>query len=261
MGKARRIGKSVGRPREFVMRTCRLFAVMAIGLALASAGGRGGLAAPSMSLQRDGSLEIGGRKLRCGPVRIMLPRRLNNLGVAGPGMIALNPRLLASYPEIVRLFVFAHECGHHHVGGSELGADCWAVRRGVREGWLDRNGLDQVCRSISDEPASSTHPSGRRRCGNLDRCFASAIAALPKPPGATAGAGTSAVARAGDTAPRLLVQPTLVRTGRVRSAEPNPAPVRNKDHGFNAGPDGRPMSRALTNGPATSVAERGEEQR
>jgi hypothetical protein len=245
------------------MSSSRLFGVIAAALALAGAGSSAGLSAPSMSLKRDGSLDIGGRNLRCGPIRIMLPRRLNNLGVAGPGMIALNPRLLASYPEIMRLFVFAHECGHHHVGGSELGADCWAVRRGVREGWLDRNGLDQVCRSVRDEPASSTHPSGRRRCGNLDRCFASAIAALPKPPKppeATAGAGPSAVARAGDAAPRLLVQPTLVRTGRVRSAEPNAATERSKDHGFNAGPDGRPMSRAMADGPATSVAERGEKQ-
>jgi hypothetical protein len=214
------------------MRTCRLFAMIAAALALASVGSSPGLSAPAMSVKRDGSLEMGGRKLRCGPVRIMLPRRLPNLGVAGPGMIALNPRLLSQYPEIVRLFVFYHECGHHHVGGSELGADCWAVHRGVREGWLDRDGLGQVCRSVRDEPASSTHPSGRRRCGNLDRCFATAVAALPKPPSATASAGVSAVPRVGDAAPKLLAQPTLVRTGRVGSAEPKPAPARNQSHGF-----------------------------
>jgi hypothetical protein len=200
------------------MSSSRLFGVIAAALALVGVGSSAGLSAPSMSLKRDGSLDIGGRNLRCGPIRIMLPRRLNNLGVAGPGMIALNPRLLSSYPEIVRLFVFAHECGHHHVGGSELGADCWAVRRGVREGWLDRNGLEQVCRSVSDEPASSTHPSGRKRCMNLDRCFASAVAALPKAPSATAEA--SVVPRPGTAAPKLLAQPTLVRTGTGRGMFP-----------------------------------------
>ena len=215
------------------MRSCRLSVMIAAALALVSAGSGAALSAPSMSLKRDGSVEIAGRKLRCGPVRIMLPRRLNNLGVAGPGMIALNPLLLSRYPEIVRVFVFAHECGHHHVGASELGADCWAVRRGVREGWLDRDGLGQVCRSVSDEPASSTHPSGRRRCMNLDRCFASAIAALPKPADAIASAGVS-VARAGDAAPKLVAQPTLVRTGSVRSTEPKAASARNDSHGFNA---------------------------
>jgi hypothetical protein len=220
------------------MSSSRLFGVIAAALALVGVGSSAGLSAPSMSLKRDGSLDIGGRNLRCGPIRIMLPRRLNNLGVAGPGMIALNPRLLSSYPEIVRLFVFAHECGHHHVGGSELGADCWAVRRGVREGWLDRNGLEQVCRSVSDEPASSTHPSGRKRCMNLDRCFASAVAALPKAPSATAEA--SVVPRPGTAAPKLLAQPTLVRTGTVRSAEPKPAPARHQSHGFNADSGGEP---------------------
>jgi hypothetical protein len=216
------------------MRSCRLSVMVAAALVLVSIGSRAALSAPSMSLKRDGSVEIAGRKFRCGPVRIMLPRRLNNLGVAGPGMIALNPLLLSRYPEIVRVFVFAHECGHHHVGASELGADCWAVRRGVREGWLDRDGLGQVCRSVSDEPASSTHPSGRRRCMNLDRCFASAVAALPKPPDAIASAGASAVARVGDGAPKLVAQPTLVRTGRVHSAEPKPASERADSHGFNS---------------------------
>ena len=215
------------------MRSRRLSVMIGAALALASVGSGAAHSAPAMSLKRDGSVEIAGRKLSCGPVRIMLPRRLNNLGVAGPGMIALNPLLLSRYPEIVRVFVFTHECGHHHVGASELGADCWAVRRGVRDGWLDREGLGQVCRSVRDEPESSTHPSGRRRCMNLDRCFASAIAALPKPQDAIANAGAPTV-RPGGSAPKLVAEPTLVRTGSVRSAEPKPASERNNSHGFNA---------------------------
>jgi hypothetical protein len=156
------------------------------------------------------------------------------MGIAGPGFIALNPRLLSSYPEIVRLFVFFHECGHHHVGGNELGADCWAVEQGVREGWLDRDGLEQVCRVFGNDPQTSTHPSGKRRCKNLDRCFASALATQRKPQQETADGGASAVAPAGDGAPKLLSPPTLVRTGSVRSAETSSTSEGSKSHGFYA---------------------------
>ena len=55
-------------------------------------------------------------------------------------------------PPTVRLFVFNHECGHLSVGDSELDADCYAVNRGVREHWLDRKGLNQVCDSFEGVP-------------------------------------------------------------------------------------------------------------
>ena len=134
-------------------------------------------AAPPVSLQPDGSLQIAARKLRCGDVRNVLDARLLNLGISVPDakLLVINPALVARQPGTVRLFVYHHECGHHHVGASERGADCWAVRRGVREGWLDSAGLAQICKSFANAPATATHPSGARRCGNLSRCFAAAV--------------------------------------------------------------------------------------
>jgi len=133
-------------------------------------------AAPPISLQPDGSLQIAARKLRCGAVRNVLDTRLANLGISVPDakVLVINPALVARQPGTVGLFVYYHECGHHHVGASELGADCWAVRRGVREGWLDSAGLAQICKSFGNASATATHPSGARRCGNLSRCFAAA---------------------------------------------------------------------------------------
>jgi hypothetical protein len=229
------------------MRTCRLSVMIAIALVLASIGGSAGLSASPMSLKRDGSIEIGGRTLRCGPVRLMLARRLANLGVAGPGMIALNPGLLSRYPETVRLFVFYHECGHHHVGASELGADCWAVNRGVREGWLDENGLGQVCRTFGNAPETSTHPSGKRRCSNVNRCFASAVAALPRQQDAPATSRASAVPGAADKPPQPLAPPALVRTGRSLSADPVAADKHHKGQGFSAAQQGERCSAPLCN--------------
>jgi hypothetical protein len=164
--------------------------------------------------QKDGTLLIAGRALRCGTNRNVLDRHLPNLGLAAPGVVVFNPRHLSRWPDTVRLFVYHHECGHHHVGGDELAADCWAVKAGVREGWLDRDGLRHVCRSFGGGPATSTHPSGARRCASLDRCFATAAASLAKAKAAAAASQVPAATPAAASAPPKLIEgPVLQRSG------------------------------------------------
>jgi hypothetical protein len=169
--------------------------------------------ASPVSLQRDGAITMAGRALKCGAVRNVLDSRLPNLGIASPGLLVMNPRLLTKQPQTVRLFVFYHECGHHHVGGNELKADCWAVGEGVREGWLDRKGLTQVCASFNDAPPTPTHPSGRQRCGNLDRCFAAASQRQRTAAASVAGSAAKSAP------PKLTSGPTLVRPGVVPEQE------------------------------------------
>ncbi len=123
------------------------------------------------------SVTLAGRKVSCGKADIMVDRELPSEGGAGDTILILNPVMLNKQPPTVRLFVFSHECGHLHVGDSELDADCYAVNRGVNEGWLDRKGLNQVCDSFEGAPETDTHPSAKRRCAALDRCFAKALAA------------------------------------------------------------------------------------
>jgi len=122
------------------------------------------------------SVTLAGRKVSCGKADIMIDRSLPSEGGAGETVLILNPTMLNQQPPTVRLFVFNHECGHITVGDSELAADCHAVHRGVAEGWLDRRGLKQVCDSFEGAPETDTHPSAKRRCANLDRCFAKALA-------------------------------------------------------------------------------------
>src|SRR5215467_5676702 len=178
----------------------RLRASLALAFVCVGMGGGPAESASSISLQRDGAVAIAGRVLRCGGVRNVL-----------------NPGLLSRQSEIVRLFVFHHECGHHHVGGNELKADCWAVNEGVKAGWLDREGLAQACRSFGDAPATATHPSGARRCANLDRCFATAVAAHAKELAAQQTPRPDLVAaRVARDAPKLVSGPTLVRSGTLR---------------------------------------------
>lgn len=169
--------------------------------------------AQSIAKQRDGSVLIAGRSLRCGKMRNVIDPGLPNLGLAAPGVVVFNPRQLNRWPDTVRLFVFHHECGHHHVGGDELGADCWAVKEGVRDGWLTREGLGQVCRSFGGGPATSTHPSGARRCASLDRCFATAMAAKEKAAKKTIEAQAAPAATPSPDAPKLIEGPVLKRSG------------------------------------------------
>ena len=122
------------------------------------------------------SVTLAGRKVSCGKADIYVDRDLPSEGGAGDTVLILNPDMMNQQPPTVRLFVFTHECGHISVGDSELDADCFAVNRGVRERWLDRKGLTEVCDSFEGAPETDTHPSAKRRCANLDRCFAKAMA-------------------------------------------------------------------------------------
>ena len=182
---------------------------------------------------RTSSVEIAGRSWRCGNVPIVMDRRFPSIaaaeigmgsrgGPSGGGRLILNPNLLADETETVRVFIFHHECGHTRVGGSELGADCWAVGEGVRTGWLTRGNLREVCRSFADMPETSTHPSGARRCRNLDQCFATALAAQPPSPDSVAQSPPPLPTRTAAVIPR----PQLVRSGYLtaRTGERRPCP-------------------------------------
>ena len=129
----------LGKPRRVLKmrwsRWCRHVAALSL---LASFAPHELYAATPISLQKDGAVSVAGRSLRCPNTWAVLNWRLPNLGLAARGVVVLSPRLLNQQSDTVRLFVFHHECGHHHVGGSETGADCWAVKQGVRQGWLDR---------------------------------------------------------------------------------------------------------------------------
>jgi hypothetical protein len=137
------------------MRFRRLFAASGAAAFMCCCLGIGGVkSAAPVALDTDGSIRIGARKLQCGGVRNVPDTRLPNLGISVPDakLLVINPMLVARQPKLVRLFVFHHECGHHHVGASEFNADCWAVRRGVRDGWLDKARLAQVCNSFGSAP-------------------------------------------------------------------------------------------------------------
>ncbi len=122
-------------------------------------------------VSKANALEIAGKEVTCSHNRLIVDNRLENEGMSDGRNIVINKKLLRQFSPEVQWFIFYHECGHSHVGRSELKADCWAIREGKRQGWLKEEHLKPICDSWEDAPATATHPSARRRCSNISMCF------------------------------------------------------------------------------------------
>jgi hypothetical protein len=71
----------------------------------------------------------------------------------------------------VKQWIYAHECGHQFRGQDEETADCFAVQRGRRQGWLTPEGLEEVCTFISPAKGDAMHFSGSYRCTYMRQCY------------------------------------------------------------------------------------------
>ena len=129
-------------------------------------------AAVSGTIVPAGQMSIKGQSLICGRRPTVLDNNLDDYGAAFPGFIILNPKLLARVPAVVQRWIYAHECAHQFRGPDEATADCFAVQRGRRAGWLNQEGLEQVCTFIRPAAGSFMHPAGPRRCEIMRQCFA-----------------------------------------------------------------------------------------
>ena len=119
-----------------------------------------------------GQLVLDGRKISCGQTPTVLYDMLDDYGAAYHGFIILNPRLMQKISTAVKLWSYAHECGHQIVGANEDAADCFAVQWGRQQGWLSSQGLEEVCSFIAKARASSVHRAGPERCKSMRVCFA-----------------------------------------------------------------------------------------
>lgn len=126
-------------------------------------------AEPRAKLVAPGSLVVAGRTLTCGDTPTMI-RDIPGYAVSS-NVIVLNLRALNALPRTVRWLVYYHECGHIHVGASEVEADCWAVKRARREGWLTASGLGQVCATFNQVGHGAAHPAPEQRCALMRQCY------------------------------------------------------------------------------------------
>ena len=119
-----------------------------------------------------GQLASDGHKVTCDNRPTVLDNKLNDFGAAYPGFLILNPTLLNQVSTPIKMWVFARECGHQFRGVEEEQADCFAVERGQRSGWLTLKGLDEVCQFLADAKINKAHYAGTRRCQAMRECYA-----------------------------------------------------------------------------------------
>lgn len=119
-----------------------------------------------------GSLVLDGVRQMCGRRPTVLDNQLDDYGAAYPGFLIMNPRLLDRVSTPVKFWIYAHECGHQFRGPDEETADCFAVQRGRRQGWLSPGGLEEVCEFIRPARGDMMHLSGSHRCEYMRQCYA-----------------------------------------------------------------------------------------
>ena len=119
-----------------------------------------------------GALTYDGQSFACGRFPAMLNARLDDYGAAFFGFVLLNPARFDALPLTLKRYAYAHECGHQYVGYDEGEADCYAVRRGRREGWLDGAAMDEICAFIGRSKGDGVHALGTRRCQMMRQCLA-----------------------------------------------------------------------------------------
>jgi len=117
-----------------------------------------------------GKLVISGRRLTCGNTQTLL-RDFEGFAVSST-VIMLNMQAMKDLPQQVQWLIYYHECGHILLGPSETSADCYAVRRARREGWLDERGLNDICAVFNIAGHGPVHPNPQSRCDQLRQCFA-----------------------------------------------------------------------------------------
>ena len=145
--------------------------MLAAGSALWALAPAGLDAAPKEKVLAPGTLKLGGRTMSCGRTPTLISHTFWDYGGARKGIIILNPTKLEGLSEAARLYVYAHECGHQLFGPKETRADCYAVERGKRDGWLNRTGMMEVCAFLAPHPGDWVHPPGIKRCEIMTKCY------------------------------------------------------------------------------------------
>ena len=149
----------------------RLGILLALFLALVAVNPEEDVAAYDQGrLVAPGRLVIAGRRLSCGATATLV-RDFEGFAVSST-VIMLNMQAMKDLPRPVQWLIYYHECGHILYGPSETAADCYAVRRARREGWLNQKALDDVCAVFNIAGHGSLHPDPEARCNQLRQCFA-----------------------------------------------------------------------------------------
>ncbi|GAB4233429.1 MAG: hypothetical protein Kow0032_16690 [Methyloligellaceae bacterium] len=128
-------------------------------------------AGPDVKLVEPGALRIDGARMICGKRPTVIDPGFESWGGAYPGYLILNPKRMEGLSTVIKMFIYAHECGHQFIGRDEDAADCFAVKRGRRYGWLGPEGLEEVCTFMAKLKGDWDHAAGPDRCRKMKICY------------------------------------------------------------------------------------------
>ena len=132
-------------------------------------------AGPNAKLVPQGTLKIDGRTVNCGNRPTILNSNFDSWGGAFPGFLIINTKKITGLSTPVKLYIYSHECGHQFEGPDETKADLFAIRRGVKWGWLDAAGMQDICTFISTLKGDAVHPPGPQRCETMRKYYSELI--------------------------------------------------------------------------------------
>ena len=118
-----------------------------------------------------GEYKLDGNRQWCGKRPVVIDDKLDDYGAAYPGFLIFNSKLMSQVSTPVKFWIFAHECAHQFRGPDEMTADCFAVQRGRRQGWLTIDGVEEICRFIAPAKGDMMHFSGSHRCEYMRKCY------------------------------------------------------------------------------------------
>jgi hypothetical protein len=127
--------------------------------------------APDGKLIAHGALKLDGKTVYCGTRPTVLNPNFDSWGGAFPGFLILNTKKINGLSTQVKLYIYSHECGHQFIGADETKADLFAIRRGVKWGWLTSQGMDDICTFISQLKGDGVHPPGPQRCETMRKYY------------------------------------------------------------------------------------------
>jgi hypothetical protein len=118
-----------------------------------------------------GQFAIDGIPVICGNLPTVITPNIPDGAMNNGQAILLNPIVLSALPTVLKLYVYAHECGHAIVGANEVAADCWAIRTGRDQGWFPPEAFDYLIEFFKDNPGTLRHPPGPVRVSNMMQCY------------------------------------------------------------------------------------------
>jgi hypothetical protein len=117
-----------------------------------------------------GQLTLAGFPVYCGNIPTAI-QPINDIAYATPGWIILHPDLF-QLPPVVQIFIYAHECGHHAVAGTnDAAADCFAIRLGRDQGWFREQDIAWLQVFFGQGTGDYSHAPGPIRIQNMMSCF------------------------------------------------------------------------------------------